>query len=142
MRLVLSAPIMLVIAAGCAGTPTDDGPPRYPLGRTWEYTADQSTPDRIRIAGDVAITFQSGLRFDGAVDVVETDASGQGERRTGLLSGRFRDSLHVDFDVRLDVEVRRHVGRIGGDSLAGEWTQVSGTSVARGTFLMRRIPSR
>lgn len=137
----MAATALVLAGAGCARAPTGEGPPRYPLARSWRYTADQGTPDRTHTEGDIALTFQSGLRFDGAVDVVETYATGQGERRTGLLSGRFRDSVNVDFDIRLDAEVRRHVGRIAGDSIAGDWAQVSGTSVARGTFLMLRKQS-
>ncbi len=139
IRGVLATAALALLANGCADTPTDEGPARFPLARDWHYSADQQTPDRIRTEGEIQFTFQSGLRFDGAADVIETDFLGQGERRTGILSGRFRDSSNVEFDLRLDAESRRHAGRIAGDSILGSWFQTSGTSTARGTFRMLRI---
>ena len=136
---VLVSGMLALLATGCVDSPADEGPARFPLARDWRYSADQQTPDRTRIEGEIQFTFQSGLRFDGAVDVIETDFLGQGERRTGILSGRFRDSLNVDFDLRLEAEVRRHVGRVRGDSIVGDWVQASGTSNSRGSFRMLRI---
>ena len=139
IRRLLPAAVVVLLAIACGETPTDEGPARFPLARDWHYTADQLPLTRTRIEGEIRFTFQSGLRFDGAVDVKETDDFGQIERRTGLVSGRFRDSLNVDFDLRLDNEVRRHVGRIAGDSITGDWIQQSGTSSASGGFRMTRI---
>ena len=139
IRGLLASAALALLASGCANAPTDEGPARFPLARDWHYSADQQTPDRTRIEGEIQFTFQSGLRFDGAVDVIETDFLGQGERRTGILSGRFRDSANVEFDLRLDDASRRHVGQVARDSILGSWFQTSGTSTARGTFRMSRI---
>lgn len=142
LRLLLMSTLLMstLLWSGCAGSITDEGPPRFPLARNWRYLAEQRNPDNGRAEGSVQFTFQSGLRFDGSVDVVETDAIGQGERRTGLLSGRFRDSLTVDFDVRLDAETRRHVGHVKGDSITGEWLPLNGLLNGGGTFRMARQP--
>lgn len=128
-----------MLLLGCTVTPTDEGPPRYLLARSWRYESQQAAPrSAVRAEGGVQITFQSGLRFDGAVDLMEVDFAGVSERRTGVLSGRFRDSLHVDFDVRLDAEIRRHVGAVRGDTVSGEWAEVTSPTPVTGTFRMVR----
>lgn len=124
----------------CTPAPTDEGPPRFPLHRDWQYSAEQRAPSLVRVTGDVRVSSQTGTRFDGSVDLVEVDDFGSADRRIGILGGRFRDSLTVDFDVRLDADVRRHVGRISADTISGEWAESGAGSASTGSFRMVRRP--
>ena len=125
--------------AGCSSAAANDGPPAFPLAASWHYVAEQRLPSIAHLEGDIQVTHQSGLRFDGSIDVFLTDASGRADRRTGLLAGRTLDATNVDFDARLDdSDVRRHLGHLSGDTISGEWAQSTGTLVASGTFRMVR----
>jgi hypothetical protein len=129
---------ILAIAVLACSNPTDEGPARFPLARDWQYSAEQRAPGFLRVNGSVRISSQSGTRFDGSVDVVELDDTGVADRRVGLLGGRFQDSVTVDFDIRLESEIRRHVGRVSADTISGEWALTSGGSASGGTFRMVR----
>lgn len=91
---------------------------------TWEYLADQEQP-ALEIEGVLTITEQSGTFFTGTANFTETDVQGTRRTRAGAISGSFIRADVIDFDVHIDAQSRRHVGRVSVDSTSGIWN--SGT---------------
>ncbi|HUF26635.1 MAG TPA: hypothetical protein VMM18_06610 [Gemmatimonadaceae bacterium] len=114
--------VVLAIAACASGT--EPGPPPVPLVGEWSYEGTQTSPHSATLDGTLEVDRQSGQRFEGSLDVIES-AAGGGRRLTGLLSGLAFDAQTVDFDVTIDGIARRHVAEVRGDSLVGTWAEVS-----------------
>ncbi|WP_284351504.1 hypothetical protein [Roseisolibacter agri] len=130
-----------VLATACGRAATDPGRPGVPVVGSWRYVAQQTSPAPADLQGTLAVGEQSGARIAGALDVVETDARGLQRRLGGAMAGRTADSTTLDFDVAIGAGVRRHVGRVRGDSLTGSWIEqpvAGGAPVASGSFRAAR----
>jgi hypothetical protein len=134
-RAVLAA-LMVTYGSACtndisAGT---GAPERY------RYNAEQRSPFAAVQSGVLTVTQQAGDRFDGTLDVLQTNPNGQLERRAGIVRGRWNAGT-MDFDVMLEGDVYRHVGRSLADTVAGSWIDVSAVgNAASGTFRLERAP--
>ena len=91
---------------------------------TWDYFADQTAP-ALDIEGVLTITEQNGTFFTGTAALTEIDVQGTRRTRAGAISGSFIGNAVVDFDIHIDAQSRRHVGRITADSTNGTWSASS-----------------
>ena len=120
----LRALLATCAAGACVPTTAPSSHAGASLLGEWRYTATQTAPADARLDGTFVVREQTGDRMAGTLDAVEDDARGLQRARRGALAGRADASGAVDFDVQLDGAVRRHVGRLAGDSLAGSWVDV------------------
>jgi hypothetical protein len=130
---------MMATVLSCGGA-TDLGTPGVPVVGNWSYVGQQVSPGIASLAGALAFTEQTGARFGGTIDFVESDGRGLQRRLAGPFAGRTADSTTVDFEIALGGASRRHVGRVKGDSLTGTWVESSagGLPTASGTFRSAR----
>ncbi len=129
---------MLLATTGAACT--NETPAGVGASQRYRYNAEQRSPFVASQSGVLTITPQAGDRFDGTLDVVQTNPNGQLERRAGIVRGRWNAGT-MDFDVMLDGDVYRHVGRSQSDTVAGSWLDVSAVgNAATGTFRLERAP--
>ena len=106
----------------------------------YRYRSDQRTPFVAVLSGVLTVSRTTSDRFDGSLDVLQTNPNGQVERRAGIVRGRLTAGA-MDFDVMLDSDVYRHVGRSLADTVAGNWLDVSAVgNLASGTFRLERTP--
>lgn len=130
----------MILLAITGSACTNDGPTGGGPSERYRYTAEQRAPFVAAQLGVLTVTPQAGDRFDGTLDVVQTNPNGQLERRAGLVRGRWNAGT-MDFDVMLDGDVYRHVGRSRSDTVAGSWLDVSAVgNAASGTFRLERAP--
>ena len=108
----------LLIAA--CDSPTSDAGTHIDMRGSWEYLADQEQP-ALEIEGVLTITEQSGTFFTGTANVTETDVQGTRRTRAGAISGSFIRADVIDFDIHIEAQSRRHVGRVAVDSTSGIW---------------------
>jgi hypothetical protein len=104
---------------------------------TWALTGTQTSP-AFAISGTLDVESQSRSTIVGAASWTEPDGMGGTVPRGGSLSGLVIETTDVDFDVTVNGEERRHVGRISADqdTIEGVWLQsASGLS---GTFKLVR----
>ncbi len=137
-RAVSAVIVMMMAITGnaCTNDVLASGGP----SERYRYTAEQRAPFVATQSGILTVTPQAGDRFDGTLDVVQTNPNGQLERRAGLVRGRWNAGT-MDFDVMLDGDVYRHVGRSRSDTVAGSWLDVSAVgNAASGTFRLERAP--
>jgi hypothetical protein len=123
-------------ALACSLTTEPSGPVSDLLG-TWTLSGDQSSPAFV-FAGTLEVESQSRSTIVGVASWTEPDGMGGTTPRGGSLNGRVIDTTDVDFDVSVNGNERRHVGRISADqdTITGVWLQSStGTS---GTFRLIR----
>ncbi len=126
------------IAQACRSA-TDSGPPPVNLLGTWNYAAAQTAPTTAQLTGTLTITRQRGHDLNGTLQVVQTTGGGAPQSLSGVVSGRAVDSTTVDFDAFLSATGRRHLGTVGGDSIVGEWLELSDGPSTTGTFRARRV---
>ena len=106
----------------------------------YRYSSEQRTPFVALVSGVLTVTQKTGERFDGTLDVLQTNPHGQVERRAGIVRGRVTAGT-MDFDVMLEGDIYRHVGRLQADTVAGNWLDVSAVgNVATGTVRLARTP--
>jgi hypothetical protein len=122
------------------GAPTDAGIAQVSVRGTWSYVGNESGMPTAT-EGTLTLSQDSTARFGGTLDATETDDRGQIRRVLAVVSGRTIDATLVDFDVVLDATVtRRHTGSARGDSLTGNWIELSSTGIAAsGTFRTHRV---
>lgn len=136
-RLALAACVLL---SACLSS-TDAGSAGVAVMGTWRYAGRQTIPADADLTGTLSVTSQVGATISGALDFTETDFRGTPRRLAGAVVGRTIDSTTVDFDFRLATVVRRHVGRVAGDSLNGTWIEQpvgGGPPTASGSFRAAR----
>jgi len=111
------------------------------VNEQWRYVGSQRVPNTLHLDGALRITRRTGERFEGSLDLRRTDALGQAERVTGLVSGRSTGTT-LDFEAMLDGAVIRHIGRVRGDSITGTWLDddSGGAAVVSGAFTLVRVP--
>ena len=115
--------------------------PAVAVNERWQYAGTQRLPALLQLEGTLRITQRSGVRFEGALDLVRTNTVGEVERVAGQVRGR-QDGDRLDFEAVLDDGVIRHVGRALGDSVSGNWLDDSrfGGTIVSGAFVLRRQP--
>jgi hypothetical protein len=120
--------------------PTDAPMAQMSVRGTWSYVGNESGRATSSV-GTLVLSQDSTVRFSGTLDANETDDRGQIRRVLAVVSGRTLDATLVDFDVVLDPAVtRHHTGSARGDSLTGNWIEVSSTGIAAsGTFRAHRV---
>jgi hypothetical protein len=135
MGITVSA--MAVVACSA---PTDTRLAQLSVRGTWSYVSNE-TGRATASVGTLSLEQDSTVRFSGTLDANETDDRGLIHRLLAVVSGRTIDASLVDFDVVLDPSVtRRHTGTAHGDSLTGNWVEVSSTGIdASGTFRAHRV---
>jgi hypothetical protein len=126
----------IAFVLGCA---SPDGPCVVADGiaGTWTYQATRESPVPGTITGTLVIGSQGCVDFQGAMDVVETLATGETHRVTGPVSGTIDGEL-VRFEASLAGGAREHFARLVGDSLSGSWIEPDGTIPGSGEFGGRR----
>lgn len=110
------------------------------LNGTWNYTGVQTGPVRETLSGTLTISRESGMSFQGRLDLVGVNGqSGQSRPLNGLVSGSESGTDVIDFDADLESTPRRHVGQIVADTITGTWIGSSpdGT-MSSGTFRVER----
>jgi len=132
-----------VVVAGtmmACSAPTDAPIAHVSVKGTWSYVSIESGNSASSV-GTLVLSQDSTVRFSGTLDANETDDRGQLRRVLAIVSGRTIDASLVDFDVVVDPTVtRRHTGSARGDSLTGNWIEVSaGGIAASGTFRAHRV---
>jgi hypothetical protein len=135
--LALSAAFL---ASACLQS-TAPQPSVLQLSGAWKYTGVQTAPVRATLTGTLTISRESGTSFQGRLDLIS--ANQQTQQSTvlgGLVSGSESGADVIDFDADVDV-VRRHVGQIVADTIAGTWigSAPDGT-MSSGTFRVEREP--
>jgi len=135
----IGAAIAMVSIGGCSA-PTDTTLAQLSVRGTWSYVSNESGRATASV-GTLSLSQDSTVRFSGTLDANETDDRGQIHRLLAVVSGRTIDASLVDFDVVLDASVtRRHTGAARGDSLTGNWVEVSSAGIASsGTFRAHRV---
>jgi hypothetical protein len=137
VRLAAIAAATIVVA--CSSS-TDVTIAQVSVRGTWSYVSNESGRATSSV-GTLTLAQDSTVRFSGTLDAKENDERGQIRRVLAVVSGRTIDATLVDFDVVVDPSVaRRHTGSVRGDSLTGNWVEVSGTGIAAsGTFRAHRV---
>ena len=128
--------VVLLGFASCT-SPVAPGQGHDMLG-TWRYSATQNAPTA-SLTGTLTVTSQTGSAFSGRLEVQETDAAGQLHTRAGATSGHALIAQSIDFDVLLGSAPRRHVARLAGDSIQGNWVEASVDGFVTGTFHAVRL---
>ncbi len=141
--VALRASAMFAMAMFAAALSACVSPSTAPdaVNEQWRYAGVQRVPTALQLDGALRITSRSGERFEGSLDLRRTDALGQVERVTGLVSGRGTNTT-LDFEAMLDGAVVRHIGRVRGDSVTGTWLDddSGGAAVVSGSFTLVRAP--
>jgi hypothetical protein len=140
-RIMATGAALSAAAAMLAcSAPTDATIAQVSVRGTWSYVGNESGRATSSV-GTLVLSQDSTVRFSGTLDANETDDRGQIRRVLAVVSGRTIDATLVDFDVVLDPAVtRHHTGSARGDSLTGNWIEVSSTGIAAsGTFRAHRV---
>jgi hypothetical protein len=127
--------ILSMLLLGCESS-TTPGAGVNVVG-TWSLTATQISPP-LEITGEVLIEHQDGSSVTGEVATLEEAADGTVSPHSGSLAGRVLGDV-VDFDVFIDLEPRRHVGLVRGDSITGSWAQSTGGVPLTGAFILQKV---
>jgi hypothetical protein len=126
----------VVLVSACLKS-TEPQPSLINLNGTWHYTGDQTVPVRETLEGTLEITRESGVSFQGQLQLVGVNTQTQAPRSlTGPVSGSEVGTNVIDFDADLET-TRRHVGQIVADTITGTWVSSDGT-MASGTFRLER----
>lgn len=136
----VGALFVAAVLIGACSAPTDATIAQVSVRGTWSYVSNESGR-AVTTAGTLVISQDSTVQFSGTLDANETDDRGLLTRILAVVSGRTIDATLVDFDVVLDPTVsRRHTGSARGDSLTGNWVELSSTDIAAsGTFRAHRV---
>jgi hypothetical protein len=120
--------------------PTDATLAQLSVRGTWSYVSNETGRATVSV-GTLSLAQDSTVRFSGTLDANETDDRGLIHRLLAVVSGRTIDASLVDFDVVLDPSAtRHHTGTARGDSLTGNWVELSSTGIAAsGTFRAHRV---
>lgn len=119
---------------------TGPQPSQIQLAGTWSYTGVQTSPVRESLSGTLNISSESGMSFQGRVDLVGVNQANQSRVLGGLVSGSELGTDIVDFDASVETTPRRHVGQIVADTISGTWigSAPDGTR-SSGTFRVQRV---
>ncbi|HEX8944250.1 MAG TPA: hypothetical protein VF785_14020 [Gemmatimonadaceae bacterium] len=137
---ILRGSIAAALLVAACSAPTDATIAQVSVRGTWSYASNESGR-ATSASGTLVLSQDSTVQFSGTLDANETDDRGLLHRILAVVSGRTIDATLVDFDVVLDPTVtRRHTGSARGDSLTGNWVELSPTGIAAsGTFRAHRV---
>ncbi|MDQ6870576.1 MAG: hypothetical protein M3037_01025 [Gemmatimonadota bacterium] len=129
----------LALLSACLRS-TGPQPSLIQLAGTWNYTGIQTSPVRESLTGTLKILTESGVSFQGRVDLVGVNQAGQNRPLSGLVSGSEQGADVIDFDASVETAPRRHVGQIVADTISGTWigSAPDGT-MSSGTFRVERV---
>jgi len=141
VRFVAGTMILVgaALVSGCLKS-TEPQPSLLQLNGSWNYTGIQTGPVRETLSGILTISRESGMSFQGRLDLVAVNSqTGQSRLLGGLVSGSESGSNVIDFDADLEANPRRHVGQLVGDTVSGTWVvSASDGSTTSGTFRVER----
>lgn len=134
--LVLASSLLL---SACLKS-TEPQPSLLNLNGSWHYTGVQIGPAREALNGTLTVSRESGISFQGRLDLTGVDErTGQSRLLTGLVSGSESGVDVIDFDADVESTPRRHVGRIVADTITGTWIGSSPDgATSSGTFRVER----
>jgi hypothetical protein len=123
---------------GCGGGPTA-AEVESPVAGDWRYDGVQTAPEPHAIRGTLRwfSVRESPRAFEGSHRLFEELPNGAVRPLAGSTSGELLADTIADFDLEIAGVRRRHVGALRGDSIVGDWIQLSGSS-ASGRFVLRR----
>lgn len=138
-RRGLAAVLVLVSAAACAAPTENCTPPANIIG-TWSYSSQQQVAGGSTSVGTLLVAHQNCHDFDGSMDVIQQDASGQRTRLTGRVTGRLLDATSVQFDAQLNAAPRQHLASLKGTTMTGSWIELNADAGAgaSGAFSTQR----
>ena len=143
LRGVLSAVIFSASAllSACLRS-TEAQPSLLQLAGSWSYSGEQTSPVREILTGTLDISSESGMSFQGRLDIVGVNSqTNQSRALGGLVSGTEQASNVIDFDADVESNPRRHVGQLVADTITGTWVGASPNGVmSSGTFRAEREP--
>lgn len=121
---------------------TEAQPSLLQLAGSWSYSGEQSSPVREILTGTLDISSESGMSFQGRLDIVGFNSqTGQSRALGGLVSGTEQASNVIDFDADVELTPRRHVGQLVANTITGTWVGASPNGVvSSGTFRAEREP--
>jgi hypothetical protein len=92
------------------------------------------------LTGTLAISTESGMAFQGRLDLVGVNQqTGMSRLLGGPVSGTEASTNVIDFDASLEISPRRHVGQIVSDTITGTWIgNAPDGTIATGTFRAQR----
>jgi hypothetical protein len=140
-RMILgTAGLVAVSLASACLRSTGPQPSLIQLAGTWNYTGRQTSPVYETLSGTLQILTESGMSFQGRVDLLGVNQAGQTRPLGGLVSGSEQAADVIDFDASLETTPRRHVGQIVADTISGTWigSAPDGT-MSSGTFRVERV---
>jgi hypothetical protein len=131
--------VAVSLASACLRS-TGPQPSLIQLAGTWNYRGVQTRPVRETLSGTLQILTESGMSFQGRVDLVGLNQAGQTRPLGGLVSGSEQGTDVIDFDASVETTPRRHVGQIVADTISGTWigSAPDGT-MSSGTFRVERV---
>lgn len=140
-RATIGAAFFLALLLSACLRSTAPQPSLLALRGTWSYTGVQTGPVRENLTGTLTISAESGIAFQGRLDLVGVnEQTGQNRLLGGHVSGTERSPGVIDFDASLATS-RRHVGQIVADTMTGTWVENSPDGVmSTGTFRAEREP--
>jgi hypothetical protein len=141
IRVVAGAAGLVAVSliSGCLRS-TGPQPSQIQLAGTWNYTGVQTSPVRESLSGTLNISSESGVSFQGRVDLVGVNQANQSRVLGGLVSGSELGTDIVDFDASVETTPRRHVGQIVADTISGTWIgSAPDGSRSSGTFRVQRV---
>jgi hypothetical protein len=98
----------------------------------------QTGPVRENLSGTLTISLESGVSFQGRLDLVAVNTQTQQSTVYGGSVSGSEVSNIVDFDAILESR-RRHVGQIVADTITGTWVgTLPDGSMNSGTFRVER----
>lgn len=121
---------------------TEAQPSLLQLAGSWSYSGEQTSPVREILTGTLDISSESGMSFQGRLDIVGVNSqTSQTRALGGLVSGTEQASNVIDFDADVESTPRRHVGQLVADTITGTWVGASPNGVtSSGTFRAEREP--
>jgi hypothetical protein len=128
---------VLLAGAACAVPTETCTPPANILG-TWTYASQQQSLGGVTASGTLVVDHQSCRDFDGSIDAIQQDASGQRTRLSGRITGRVLDAASLQFDAEFGAVPRQHLATLEGGTMNGSWLEVSGSGGASGAFTSQR----
>lgn len=107
-----------------------------PLEGQWDISGQAASGSGGAFQGTWTVKSTTATAYAGSYDILESVTPGGQRRLTGPVSGRMANASTTEFDVLSSGSSRRHVGVLQGDTVRGNWFDVSqsGAVEASGTF--------
>src|SRR6202521_5653241 len=140
VRVVVGAAGMVAVSmiSACLHS-TGPQPSLIQLAGTWNYTGVQTSPVRETLTGTLKVSSESGMSFQGRVDLVGLNQAGQTRALSGLVSGSEQGTDVIDFDASVEAPPAGTVGQIVADTISGTWIRSAPDGISSGTFRVERV---